>query len=636
MKKRVSFLLVTALVLSLLAGCGGEQQPADPVPDTFTGLVLTAAPGVSVSLYSEFADGAPIPPSDKYETDSLNYYCYKDLMGAFRYKASGAGYYTVTQNVLMTQQEAMQKTVVDVTPGKKTGSGWEPASLSLYTQELLEEGFDSDISLWPQYAEAFTTPYFTLEHGDHEMTTQAQLEAFLQELDEENDRMYRFSAGTSGLYKHDIPMVIFTTEDLSAAKTVEEAAAALENGKPTVFYRAHIHGNEPAAGEAAMSVIRLLCGSWDSYLEKLNICIVPRGSPDGAQNYDRQVLGDIDPNRDNLRLRTAETTCYMRMCQLLDPEMIIDGHEYNAQVENKTLSGGDILVGMGYTNENTPEFTQLNFAITQEIFQSVSDNGLQYRYYSGYTNTANANISRDYAAKQGTVFFLLESRGIGCGLAAYPRRIVSHVISVESIFDYLTENTAQFMETVAKEKQTIIDRGAVYDSDDRIVLKTQATEDVTLRHSMLKYDQQNGQITDSVTTPKTYTQVVADRIAPTAYVIPAGESFTENVLKLMDKHGIAYTFLPEGSRVQLQQYDNKQEDCLTDETVVTFPKGAYVFCKNQVRGKTLSLLMEPDIQDLAEHSGTLVQQGMISATDGVYPIYRYIHDLNAQGFIDLK
>jgi hypothetical protein len=42
------------------------------------------------------------------------------------------------------------------------------------------------------------------------------------------------------------------------------------------------------------------------------------------------------------------------------------------------------------------------------------------------------------------------------------------------------------------------------------------------------------------------------------------------------------------------------------------------------------------VDDVAEQMGTMVQQGMIHGTGGVYPIYRYIHDLNAEGFIDYK
>ena len=639
MKRFFSFLAVFAMVFSLLSGCNGEPRPTepmDPVPDTFQGLVLTVEPGVNVTLYSGFEEGTPIQPSQVYQEETRHYYCYSGLFGAYCCKAGGAGRYTVIQNISMTQEKANTKTVMDVTPGKTTGKGWESPTVTLFTQELLENGWRSDVSMWPDYAEGFATPYFTEEHGEHQMTTQAQLEAYLQGLDDQDDDLYLYNTGYSGMYHHQIPMAVFTTSDLSGADTVEEAAAAMDNGKPTIFYRAHIHGNEPAAGEGALAVIRLLDGSWGHYLEQMNICIIPRGSPDGAQNYERTILGGVDPNRDNLRLRTPEVESYMHLCQVLDPHIIIDGHEYKSSASSQTVSGGDLMLGLGYGYDNTPEFRELMLQMSNEIFANVEENGLDYRYYSNYTNTVNANISRSFAARQGTMFFLVETRGIGCGLSFYERRIATHIASVESIFDQTAQDPQLILTTVAAEKQNIIDKGAVYNTDNVIVLSTKATEDPGLRHDLAKYDQLTGQKQPGQVIPKVYSSIVSQRIAPTAYVIPAGESFTEKVLALMDKHGITYTFIPEGSRVQLQQYDTKESDMLTDETTVTFPKGAYVFCKNQVRGGTLSLLMEPDFEDLAEHQGTLVQQGMITGDGGKYPIYRYIHDLNGEGFINYQ
>lgn len=627
------------MIFCLLSGCGGEPkptEPADPVPDTFQGLVLMVEPGINVTLYSGFEEGTPVQPTEVYKEETRHYYCYSGLFGAYCCKVNGAGHYTVIQNISMTQEKATAKTVMDVTPGKTTGQGWEAPSVTLYTQELLENGWRSDVSMWPDYAEGFTTPYFTEEHGEHQMTTQAQLEAFLQGLDDQDDDLYLYNTGYSGMYHHQIPMAVFTTSDLSGADTIEKAAAAMDNGKPTIFYRAHIHGNEPAAGEGAMAVIRLLDGSWGHYLEQMNICIIPRGSPDGAQNYERTVMGGVDPNRDNLRLRTPEVTSYMWLCQVLDPHIIIDGHEYKSSTASQSVSGGDLMLGVGYGYENTPEFQDLMLQMSKEIFANVEKNGLDYRYYSNYVNTVNANISRSFAARQGTMFFLVETRGIGYGLSFYERRIATHIASVESIFDQTARDPQRILTTVAAEKQNIIDRGAVYHGDNRIVLSTKATEDPGLGHVLNKYDQLTGMSQTGQTIPKVYSNILSQRTAPTAYVIPAGESFTEKVLELMDKHGITYTFLPEGSRVLLQQYDTKEADMLTDETTVTFPKGAYVFCKNQVRGGTLSLLMEPDIEDLAEHQGTLVQQGMITGDGGKYPIYRYIHDLNEEGFINVQ
>jgi hypothetical protein len=87
----------------------------------------------------------------------------------------------------------------------------------------------------------------------------------------------------------------------------------------------------------------------------------------------------------------------------------------------------------------------------------------------------------------------------------------------------------------------------------------------------------------------------------------------------------------------LQQYTGTVEEAgLTAEKRVSFEKGAYVFCCNQVTGGILSMLLEPDVTDGADHSGTLAQQGIIRVNDGYFPIYRYIRDLNADGFIDYQ
>ena len=640
-------MLALLLALSVTA-CGGEtatgEETTAPTHETealrpaFKGLVLKAAKGVYVSLHSEFADGATIEPAEVYTYGEDTYYCFSGLVGAFRYKASGSGYYTVTKNLVMTQEKNETEMLIDVTPGLKTGEGWEPASYETFTDELLNGSFSGDLSQWPEYAKLLTSPWYTQSHGAHQITTQSQMEDYLKSLDDAGDDMYLYSAGSSALYRHDIPTAIFTETDLSAAQNIDEAAALMGQDKPTVVYRAQMHGNEPAGGEAALAMIGWLDSTLGAeLLDKINICIVPRQNPDGAQKYERTVLGDIDPNRDSMRLKTPEIIEFTRICQLLEPELIIDGHEYNAQSEKQTLSGGDILVGIGYSNENTDAFRAMGLDMAAEVFGAMAENGLDYRYYSNYTNSINGNISRAYWSLQGTQFILLETRGIGCGLDAYNRRIIAHLVSAEAVLRYAAENASQLQENVDAERQNIVAQGGVYRQEQTILLEGSAVEDISLRHPGRKHDQLTGTATDTVTTPKVYSGVKRSRIAPTAYVIPAGEGFTESVVKLMERHNIAYTFIPAGSSVRLQQYTgNGTEASLTEEKTVTFPNGAYVFCRNQVAGNVLSMLMEPDVTEMEEQKGTLVQQSLILPTGDTLPIYRYIHDLNADGFIDYR
>ena len=626
--KRFACLMLSLLLVLGLCACGGETAPQG-----FRGLVLKAPSDVRVSLMAGYEEGLAVTPVETYTEDGFTYYRYTGLEGAYRCQTTGLGYYDTIKNIPVSPADNQKETLVDVTPAKKTGTGWEAESVQIFADSLLNGAFSDDIAQWPEYQSVFTTPWFTESHAAHQITTQTQMEAYLASLDDADDNMYLYSTGVSGTFRNDIPMAVLTTTDLSGAATLEDAAKALDNGKPTVLYRTQLHGNEPAAGEAGLAVIMLLDSSWSKYLEKVNVCVVPRGNPDSAQNFIRNVAGSTDPNRDSLRIRTEEVENYMNLCQLLTPEVIVDGHEFQCHVVDDQIEGGDMLLGVGYTQENTGAFREVGLEVAGEIFRGIAENGLGCRYYSNAVNSVNANVSRNYASNQGTLFFLLESRGIGMGTLLYPRRVVSHVIALESALDYISQNAEKILDTVASEQQHIIAAGSVYREEHRIAIKTEETPSEELAHPGAVYDQVTGEIKDITVIPNEWLELSQFVTAPTASVIPAGESYTKNVLELMGCHGIAYTFIPKGSKVLLQQYGEKE---LLEETQVTFPEGAYVLCKNQIQGFNLSQLMEPEILDHGSTKGTLVAQNLIRLENGKYPIYRYIHDLNEKGFIDFQ
>lgn len=626
MKRTICILLAILMILTICA-CGNDDNG-------FMGLVLKAPTGVHVSLMSGFEGGTAVVPSETYTDGEYTYYRYAGLEGACRCQAGGLGYYTITKNIVVTAQDNQAETLVAVTPAKMAGKGWEAQDVQLFADTLRTGAFSDDISQWPNYQDVFTTPWFTQEHGAHQITTQSQLEDYLKSLDDGDDDLYLYSAGITGTYRHDIPMAVLTKTDLSGAATLEEMAQALENGKPTVLYRAQVHGIEPASGEAALAVISLLDSRWNSFLENMNVCIVPRATPDSAQNFTRYVGSAIEPNQDCLRLKTDEVLAHINLSRLLLPEVVIDGHEYQCHVPDSTVEGGDILIGIGYTLENTEAFRAIGLEMANGIFAATEKNGLTCRYYVDVISTnGSANGSRTYAGNMGSIFFLQESRGIGMGTDLYPRRIISHVTSAESLLTYINKNPQKVMDTVAAERAAIIQNGSIYAEDNRIMLEAKSNPNPELTYEVTTFDQLTGQKIQVENTPKEMMEITQSVIAPTAYVIPAEESFTKNVLKLLDQHGILYTLIPKGSKVSLQQYS---EGGLLEETTVSFPNGAYVICKNQIQSKNLSQLMEPVFPTHGETKGTLVAQGMIDAEKGKYPLYRYIHNLNEEGFIDYK
>lgn len=642
MKQWLAAILVLVSVLVLCA-CNGERpavttepvkptEPAEPAAD-FQGLVLKAPSKVAIILYSGFKEGAAVMPTETCTEAGYTYRCYAGLEGAYRYQSVCPGYYTTTKNVVVEPEDNQKRTLVEVVPEKMAGNGWEPDEVSLFADTLVQGAFSDDISQWPEYADAFTTPWFTQSHAAHQMTTQDQLEEYLRSLDDGEDDLYLYSAGTGGTYSQNIPLVVLTTEDLSGADTLEKMALALDNGKPTILYRGQIHGNEPAGGEAALAVITLLDGKWGHYLDQMNVCVIPRGNPDSAKDFYRNVGATIDPNRDSLQIKTMEVAAFQKLSMLLLPSLIIDSHEYQAHTDTKTI-GDDILVGVGYTTESTAPFRELGMELADRIFGAVKEQGMVARFYEDYINSINAAVSRAYASHQGTPFILIESRGIGIGTQLYARRIFSHVVSVESLLTYVGENGKKLMDTAAAERDAIIRSGSVYGENNRITLESGVQPVESRKQTVSAYDQMTGQRVDVTVTPKERGVIARDVAPPTAYVIPAGMSFTSGVLQRMEQHDIAYTFIPEGSTVLLRQYG---KDSLLEENAVTFPEGAYVMCRNQIQGRILCQLMEPQVPDHGTSKSTLVNQGAIPKLEGgEYPLYGYVHDLNGQGFIDIK
>ena len=608
-----------------------------PVEEAFAGAILLAKPDVTVKLYTGYTDGEVLTPV-KTVTGTVNAYYYDIAPGKFRYIVSGTGYYKIEKCLYVSQEKLDAGLVIDATPPVKSGEGWEQtAVVQLYTDEVYNNIRKEDMLNWPEFADVFTTPYFTEERTAHQMTTQEQMEAFIDQLDDENDNLYTFSSGRSSGYDFDIPVVIITQTDLTGVTTLEEATARMGQEKPTIFYRAHMHGSEPASCDAALAILQRLDGQLgEQVLDSINVIIMPRNNPDGASTYTRTLTSGIDPNGDLLKAAHSETEAYLNIFDLFQPEIILDGHEYTTHITYTSASNSDALIGLGFAVENSDEFVNAYIPMISEVRQNLTDHDMYYRYYEGVVNHNGASVSRSHASLQGTMFVLIETPGIRSGTSNYPRRVVTQVIAMQTMIEYVAENADTIQAVVDAEKQRIITAGATYEETDVVYLELDKSSDSSWKHPGSNMNQ-DGTLTKTTVTPQLWNKVLRTRPAPTAYVIPAGASYTEAVLALMNKHNIAYEFIPAGSQLPLQQYlytttDGTTQVSLADETLTTFGQGAYVFCKNQVKGLLLSALMEPDVTK--SKSSTLVGQGLIPAQSGTYPIYRYCYDLNTEGFVD--
>ena len=639
----------------ILGKNGVWQVAGDFDTENFVGLVLkTTVPDISVKFFQNYNTSddkliAPVYSEENAEGGTDYYY---EVKANNRYyliskPVSGLNRYNDHYNLYFTAEEAAQKTVMDVTPGVRSTNGWDPSGeIRHRTSEVIDNVYPSDASLWPQYAEIFTTPAFQEGRNLNMQTTQTEMENYIQSLDDPDDNMYVYILGQSAGKAFDIPLVIFTTVDLSGAETLTEAAALIradseKNNKLTVHHQAQMHGNEPAAGEAALGMLKRLDGEYgESLLDTMNIYVIPRLGPYGAYKSIRYAYyngsNSTDPNRDFMNLNTKETQARMVAYNLFEPDVVFDSHEYQESLTSTSHNRKDLMLCTHFLPNSSEEYKETAFDLAYAAFDQITADGLYYSWYSDGVGGIGANTGSSNTAFRHTLHILMETSGINQGLLQYERRVATHVSALTGIYAYLDENAAEVKTVVQAERARIVELGKTYGDD--VVILDGATTDTPEYHIQGKsVNLYNGTLTDAEYKAYVPDTIKYSRIAPTAYVIPAGESYTDKVLDLADKHGISYSFIPEGSTLLLQQYIGTVEKAdLSEEKLVSFVNGAYVFTMNQVDAYILGVLMEVDVTDSAENKGSLAQMGVITPVNGVFPIYRYIHDLNEQDFVDYE
>ncbi len=478
-----AFNLDSAVQLNLTASAGKTLTLNHAV----SANSFTVPSAVTLRLFSgvdHTIDDGEIDLGTPTEQNGILTYTVESLpVGVYHYRAApttGTQYYSVV-TVLDYDGEKM---TIGANPGLRAGTGFEPdpASTRVYTktvhvyapgsyEKLIRGGEEVAEKEWDitDYEGFFSTPGLKRsaslfagnepETGRFQVTTQEEMLAFLDDCAAQGGNMYpykdayvmRDTITDTGL-AYDMPIVIFSKADLAGKSYTEAVETVKGNGKPIVLYHAQMHSNEPAGSEAALVMIeRVVSGSSkQAWLESINLVVIPRVNVLGAYHYSRYnngVYGYPDTAREFILAGSAESTALLEIFNTLEPVAVIDGHESIAGTDRLNGSMEDVSLSYGKTVNSPVGLVSHHQAMYEAAKAAEEARGIRAKFYGDefYIDEENPDAGKElgpakpivmafpYYANRGSLAFLIESRGIGCGSIRLDRRVMTHFTAPNEI-----------------------------------------------------------------------------------------------------------------------------------------------------------------------------------------------------------
>ena len=572
-----------------------------------------------------------IAPTEVTTKDGVTAYTYEGLaQGLYFCAAAQEGYNSLCQTISYTGN-----TRLDITLDKLAGNGFEAGFVMQFTQEFLDKQMLSHKDAWgEEYAKLFCTPQFQPGRpGRHQQTTNEEMWAFIEKLAATNPNMHIYNWSKSPKYGYDLPVVLFTRENV-AGKTLEQAAEMIRrNGKPTIQYNAQCHSTEPASAEGALAMMVSLCADYDKVLDTVDLYIIPRINLDGAYEVTRKspTTGE-DMNRDYLYMHNVELRPVVGVYNLFRPEVCVDGHEkfhrFNCAGED-ICTDMEVQTGAGALN-HPAEMTEMTMKMALCAMEKARSLGLRSHFYGRLASAAGGAAGSSYFGTRNSLSFLVETPGqINWGMCCMERRVLSHYAMASAIIDYTVEHAAEIVELVRNSRDFKRKTNPVYEEDKLFVLEHGSTVTGSWTNPLLHVP--SGEVVEENHTIdyKEHTEALATRPCATAYVLPAGLAKEEEILRVAGNHAVDHYRLTAGSAVNLKQYIKTEDGIsMTEEKSVCFENGALVF-PNTVDSAVLNVIMEPDFNAAnPERKMTLLRMGLMEADEaGALPLYRYCHTL---------
>ncbi len=466
------------------------------------------------------------------------------------------------------------------------------------------------------------TPYFRYHNGTSIFTFNAELNAYLEELDAQCDYMYLFYHGVSE-NGYTCPVVVFTKDEIPEGATLAEIAEIVGNGgtRDIILYGSQVHGNEQSCTESALMFAAEMCGEYgESVFDGTNIGAViqmPRLGLEGSYTNSRENQNGVlnpNPNRDYMLLSNTEIRTYAYVYHLFMPTLTLDMHE---AMVYPVWSEGEILTdiydfSLSYFSPISGMLSDTAAVLAGDLSAATLDgeNGFEYvrenldargirTYY--YRKDRGPMFGQNYAANLGAYAYVFEVPGLGGGDEHYARRVFGGMQGMKELLNYAISEDGKIAETVTAARASFAQKAQIYNARNAIVLAQTRS-----RVPAYAYRWNNplvgadGTVRYAVNPTMEYNYDVATRYRTraTAYVIPADLEAIDTILEKLEQQFVQYTYLEEGTTLTLQRYSGTTASATIGAPAeVTFASGAYLIPVDGYRAEVISFLFEPDCND---------------------------------------
>ncbi len=229
---------------------------------------------------------------------------------------------------------------------------------------------------------------------------------------------------------------------------VLSGAGGVSAARPTVLVLAQQHGNEPAGGEAALALAERLAGAEAALLDRVNVLIVPRANPDGAERFARTTVSGADVNRDHLLLQTPEARAIAGVTTRFRPDVVLDLHEFTVGdrwvKKFGVVQKYDALIQAAAVGNLQPAIAaEAARHFVRPVRRALTAAGLtSFAYHTTSQDPADKVVSmggvqpdtgRNVNGLRQAISLLIETRGVGIGRLHFARRVHTHVTAALTV-----------------------------------------------------------------------------------------------------------------------------------------------------------------------------------------------------------